>query len=270
MATRVLHKSLSPIAIVLAASAIVLGLIAVCAADERAGPLPAPFTVATTAKSAELTTVSSAGSQDASAATAASSATASAVFAGGCFWCVEADFDKVPGVLSTTSGYTGGRTPDPTYRSVTYGDTGHYEAVRVVYDPAKVSYAELLGVFWRSVDPTDAGGQFCDRGESYRTAIFVADDAQRAAAEASLVAARNDLAVKREIVTPILDAATFTEAEDYHQDYARRNPIRYKIYRYRCGRDARLARVWGEEKEPAKTSAPTKGPTASPGDKVGS
>lgn len=167
-----------------------------------------------------------------------------AIFAGGCFWCVESDFDKVPGVVSTTSGYTGGRTKNPTYKQVTYGDTGHYEAVEITYDPAKVSYEALLNVFWHSVDPTDDGGQFCDRGDSYKTAVFALNEKQRAAAEASKKAAQKTLG--KTIVTPILDAATFYPAEYYHQNYYQNNSIRYRYYRFSCGRDRKIKNIWGE------------------------
>ncbi len=167
-----------------------------------------------------------------------------AIFAGGCFWCVESDFDKVPGVVSTTSGYTGGKTKNPTYKQVTYGDTGHYEAVEITYDPAKVSYEALLTAFWHSVDPTDDGGQFCDRGDSYRTAVFALNEKQRKAAEASKKAAQKALGKK--IVTPILAAATFYPAEYYHQNYYKNNSFRYRYYRFSCGRDNRLRDLWGE------------------------
>ena len=167
-----------------------------------------------------------------------------AVFAGGCFWCVESDFDKVPGVVSTVSGYTGGKTKDPTYRQVTAGGTGHYEAVEITYDPAKVSYEMLLAAFWRSVDPTDDGGQFCDRGQSYETAVFVANDKERTLAEASKKAAQELL--DKPIVTPVLAAGPFYAAEDYHQNYYKNNPLRYRYYRYSCGRNRRVKEVWGE------------------------
>lgn len=167
-----------------------------------------------------------------------------AVFAGGCFWCVESDFDKVPGVVSTVSGYSGGKTADPTYRQVTRGGTGHYEVVEITYDPAKVSYDALLTVFWHSVDPTDDGGQFCDRGQSYETAVFVANDEERRLAEASKAAAQKQL--DRPIVTPILPAGPFFAAEDYHQDYYKKNPVRYRYYRFSCGRNSRVKDVWGE------------------------
>ena len=176
-------------------------------------------------------------------AAAPSARTESAVFAGGCFWCTEADFEKVPGVLSAVSGYTGGRTANPTYAQVSAGGTGHYEAVRVTWDPAKVSYGRLASHFFRTVDPTDAGGQFCDRGESYRTAIFVANPAQRQAAEAAKAEANRQL--RGRVVTPILPASRFWPAEGYHQDYYKKNKLKYRFYRYRCGRDARLEEVWG-------------------------
>ena len=167
-----------------------------------------------------------------------------ATFAGGCFWCVEADFDHVPGVVETVSGYTGGTVKDPSYEQVSAGGTGHREAVRIAYDPSRVSYEALLTAFWHSVDPTDAGGQFCDRGESYQTAIFVHDEEQRRAAEASKVAAQE--ALGDTVVTPIEEAGPFYPAEDYHQGYYEKNPLRYRYYRWGCGRDARIEQVWGE------------------------
>ena len=170
--------------------------------------------------------------------------TASAVFAGGCFWCTEADFDHMPGVISTTSGYTGGRIANPTYAQVSAGDTGHIEAVRVVYDPRRISYAELVDRFFRTIDPTDQGGSFCDRGYQYRSAIFVDDPAQRRIAEAAKARAERQLG--RPVATLILPAAPFYEAEDYHQDYYRKNPTRYRFYRWNCGRDARLRRIWDQ------------------------
>jgi peptide-methionine (S)-S-oxide reductase len=167
-----------------------------------------------------------------------------AVFAGGCFWCTEADFEKVPGVLTAVSGYTGGTTERPTYEQVSADGTGHYEAVRITYDPARVSYAQLVDYYFRTVDPTDAGGQFCDRGKSYRTAIFVSSEAQRRAAEAEK--AKVEQAHGWSVVTPVLAAAPFWEAEGYHQDYYKKNSVKYRFYRSRCGRDARLAAVWGK------------------------
>ena len=167
-----------------------------------------------------------------------------AVFAGGCFWCVEEAFDKVEGVSETTSGYTGGKVENPTYQQVSAGGTGHFEAVRVRYDPTKVGYAELLDVFWRNVDPFDAGGQFCDRGSSYLGAIFVATEEQERLADAS----REKLADRfdRPIATEILPAEAFYPAEDYHQNYHEKNPLRYKFYKWNCGRAQRLEEIWGK------------------------
>jgi peptide-methionine (S)-S-oxide reductase len=173
-------------------------------------------------------------------------ARAKATFAGGCFWCVESDFDKVDGVISTTSGYIGGRVPNPTYQQVSAGGTGHTEAVEIVYDPGKVSYEKLLEVFWVNVDPTVRDRQFCDIGSQYRTGIFVHDEAQRRAAEASKAALEKSKPFKAPIVTPIETATTFYPAEDYHQDYYKKNPIRYRYYRTGCGRDARLRELWGD------------------------
>ena len=167
-----------------------------------------------------------------------------AIFAGGCFWCVEADFDKVPGVISTTSGYIGGGTPNPTYEQVSRGGTGHAEAVEVVFDPAKVSYQKLLDVFWHNVDPLAKDAQFCDHGDQYRTAIFYQDDAQRQQAETSKAAVQARF--PQPVQTQITAAGTFYKAEDYHQDYHLKNPIRYKFYRFNCGRDARLQQLWGK------------------------
>ncbi len=175
----------------------------------------------------------------------AASATATAVFAGGCFWCMEAPFDALDGVVSTTSGYTGGRVPNPTYEEVSAGNTGHLEAVEVVYDPARIGFEQLLSVFWRNVDPLDDGGQFCDRGSPYASAIFVSDTEQRRLAEASAEEIRERLG--QPLATPIRDAAPFYAAEDYHQDYYRKNPLRYRYYRSGCGRDARLEELWGPD-----------------------
>ncbi len=169
---------------------------------------------------------------------------ATAVFAGGCFWCVEADFDKVEGVIETVSGYTGGSVEKPTYKQVTRGDTGHFEAVKVTYDPAKVSYDDLVTYFVRHIDPTDAAGQFCDKGDSYRSAIFVGGTGERAEAEAALTEAGKVLGEK--VVTEVLPAATFWPAEDYHQDYYIRSAVKYNYYRKACGRDARLEQLWGK------------------------
>lgn len=168
-----------------------------------------------------------------------------AIFAGGCFWCVESDFDHVDGVVETISGYTGGTLANATYKQVGRGDTGHYEAVKITFDADIVSYEQLLYVFWRTIDPTDAGGQFCDRGSPYRTAIFATDNAQAAAAEASKAALVGRLS--EPIVTPILTANEFWEAEGYHQNYHTRHKLKYSFYRSRCGRDARVAHLWGDE-----------------------
>lgn len=178
------------------------------------------------------------------------------VVAGGCFWCVESDFESVPGVIEAVSGYTGGTTKNPTYKEVGRGGTGHYEAVKITYDSGKVSYATLINMFLRSVDPTDAGGQFCDRGDSYRTAIFVSNSAQKTAAKAAVAQARKDLGQK--IVTPIVAAKRFYDAEGYHQNYykgtklvvtrfgPKRQSSAYKAYRNACGRDARVRKLWGK------------------------
>ena len=184
-----------------------------------------------------------------SAPTAASAAAdgglAVATFAGGCFWCVESDFDQVPGVVDTISGYTGGTVENPTYRQVTAGGTGHREAVQVRYDPEQVSYERLLHIFWRSVDPTDGGGQFCDRGESYQSAIFAGNEEERRLAEASRARLEESGVLDAPVVTPIEAAGAFYPAEDYHQDYYTKNPIRYRFYRFSCGRDSRVRQVWG-------------------------
>jgi peptide-methionine (S)-S-oxide reductase len=170
-----------------------------------------------------------------------------ATFAGGCFWCMEPPYDALPGVVSTTSGYIGGRIANPTYQQVSSGTTGHTEAVQVVYDPKKVSYEKLLEVYWVNVDPTVKDRQFCDAGTQYRTTIFYHDEAQRKAAEASKVALEKSKPFKAAIVTPIEMAGPFYPAEDYHQDYYLKNPVRYKFYRTGCGRDARLKELWGDK-----------------------
>ncbi len=191
----------------------------------------------------------------------AHAATEKAIVAGGCFWCVEADFEKVAGVRSVVSGYTGGNVANPTYKQVTKGGTGHYEAVEITFDNAKISYDQIIRLFLRSVDPTDAGGQFCDRGDSYRTAIFVSNSAQKASADAAVAEAK---AILGTVVTPVLKAGPFWTAEDYHQDYYKGDGIvitrggpkkqsnAYKFYRDGCGRDARVKAVWGTEAAFAK------------------
>ena len=168
-----------------------------------------------------------------------------AIFAGGCFWCMEPPFDRIPGVLSTTSGYTGGSVVKPSYEQVSSGATGHREAVSVEYDPKRVSYAQLLDAFWHNVDPTDAGGQFCDRGEQYTTAIFASGEEQAAEANAAKEKLAASHVLAKPIVTPVLPAGPFYPAEDYHQDYYVKNPLRYKFYRSGCGRDRVLEELWG-------------------------
>jgi peptide-methionine (S)-S-oxide reductase len=167
---------------------------------------------------------------------------ASATFAGGCFWCTESDFDKMPGVLSTVSGFAGGRVANPTYKQVSAGGTGAYEAVRVTYDPRRISYAQLVQRFLPTIDVLDGGGQFCDRGESYRPAIFVANPAERRIAEAALAAASKKLGQKTAVA--VLPASRFAPAENYHQDYYKKNAVKYKFYRWNCGRDQRLKELW--------------------------
>lgn len=181
---------------------------------------------------------------------------AKAYVAGGCFWCVESDFEAVKGVSEVVSGYTGGTVKNPSYKQVVRGGTGHYEAVEITYDPDVISYADLMGLFFRSVDATDAGGQFCDRGDSYRTAIFVSNKAEKATAQAAKAEAEKALGQK--IVTPILDAGPFYKAEEYHQDYYKKKDVvltrfgprtkaeAYKRYRKACGRDARVRQLWGK------------------------
>jgi peptide-methionine (S)-S-oxide reductase len=179
--------------------------------------------------------------------TAAAQATAKATFAGGCFWCVEAEFDKVPGVLSTTSGYIGGSVAHPSYEQVAAKKTGHAEAVEIVFDPAKVTYAQLVEHFWRTIDPTTKDRQFCDVGSPYRTAIFAHGDEQLKTAQVSKAALEKSKPFKDPIVTEVAKAGTFYAAEDYHQGYYVKNPLRYKYYRTSCGRDARLHELWGSK-----------------------
>ena len=173
--------------------------------------------------------------------------TAVATFAGGCFWCMEGPFDVLDGVISTTSGYTGGTKKDPTYQEVSAGRTGHTEAVQIVYDPAKVTYEKLLDVFWRNIDPTVANRQFCDSGSQYRSGIFYHNDVQKKAADASKLALDKSKPFKGAIVTEITAATEFYAAEEYHQDYYLKNPVRYRYYRQGCGRDARLKELWGDK-----------------------
>lgn len=173
-----------------------------------------------------------------------------AIFAGGCFWCMEPPFDVLPGVISTTSGYTAGKTKNPQYMDVSAGITGHTEAVRIVYDPAKVTYARLLEVFWRNIDPTVRDRQFCDTGSQYRTGIYYLSPEQKQFAEASRARLEKTKPFKAPIVTEIIAATEFWAAEEVHQDYYKKNPVRYKLYRNGCGRDARLEELWG--KAPSK------------------
>jgi peptide-methionine (S)-S-oxide reductase len=171
--------------------------------------------------------------------------TAVAIFAGGCFWCMEPPFDALPGVIKTVSGYTGGHTENPTYKEVSNGRTGHLESVQVTYDPSKISYGKLLEVYWHNIDPFDNDGQFCDKGEPYKTVIFYQDERQKQLAEASKIEIKKRL-LDKDIATSIKPAGKFYPAEEYHQDYYLKNPVRYKFYRFTCGRDHRLNQIWGK------------------------
>ena len=194
-----------------------------------------------------LTVACSNGSEaQARRATPTGAARDTAIFAGGCFWCVEEAFDKAPGVISTTSGYTGGHTARPTYEQVSAGGTGHAEAVLVAFDPGRISYPQLLNVFWRNVDPITANQQFCDEGAQYRSAIFYRGAEQERQALASKDALAQSGRFKQPIVTEVGAASTFYPAEEYHQDYYHKNPLRYKFYKYSCGRAQRLAELWGK------------------------
>jgi peptide-methionine (S)-S-oxide reductase len=175
----------------------------------------------------------------------ASAATEKAIFAGGCFWCMEAPFDKLPGVISVTPGYSGGSQKNPTYEQVSAGGTGHAEVVQVVYDPAKIGYDRLLDVFWRNIDPTVKDRQFCDSGSQYRSAVFYQNEEQRRAALQSKAALEKSKPFKGSIVTEITPAGAFYPAEEYHQHYYKKNPLRYNYYRTSCGRDKRLKELWG-------------------------
>ena len=170
-----------------------------------------------------------------------------ATFAGGCFWCMEAAFEKLDGVLSATSGYTGGHKNNPTYEEVSAGGTGHLESVQVIYDPSKISYSRLLEFFWHNIDPVARNRQFCDAGKQYRSAIFYHDEQQRSLAESSMEALEASGRFKQPIATEILPAKKFWTAEEYHQDYYKKNPVRYHFYRWSCGRDQRLEEIWGKE-----------------------
>ena len=204
-------------------------LLTLCAAALALAPLPG--------------VLADASAQPASKAPRPAPRLEQAIFAGGCFWCSESDFEHIPGVVAAVSGYTGGTVRNPTYEQVTGEGTGHFEAVRVTYDPRRITYRQLVDKYWRTVDVTDDSGQFCDRGPSYRPAVF-ATPAQRPIAEASRAAAAKAVRTGR-LVTPILPAVTFWLAEDYHQDFYKMNPLRYRVYRQGCGRDARLRAVWG-------------------------
>ena len=171
---------------------------------------------------------------------------AEAVFAGGCFWCMEPPFDELEGVTATVSGYSGGHVKNPDYKSVSRGHTGHYEVIKVSYDPTLISYSELLDVFWRNIDPLDDKGQFCDKGSQYLSAIFVANEEERRLARESKQRLEQSEGLPGKIATKILALSRFYPAEEYHQDYYQKNPLRYKYYRYSCGRDKRLKELWGE------------------------
>ncbi len=173
--------------------------------------------------------------------------TETAILAGGCFWCVESDLEKLPGVMTVESGYTGGTAANPSYKQVSAGGTGHVEAVRVIFDQAKIGYAQILDAFWHNIDPTDPSGQFCDKGDPYRSAIFYLDESQKSLAEASRTKIEAAKSFKGTVVTTIQPAGPFYPAEDYHQDYYKKNPIRYRYYRTGCGRDRRLKDIWGDQ-----------------------
>jgi peptide-methionine (S)-S-oxide reductase len=240
---RTLGRSVGPPASVLL---LMLFALAACARQPQGESAPAAIRTAPT-QTVPLPAAANAGAAQPAASAAASipPGEAVAIFAGGCFWCMEPPYDVLPGVISTTSGYIGGHTANPTYQQVTSGATGHTEAVQVRYDPAKVDYQTLLEVFWRNIDPLAVDRQFCDAGSQYRSGIFPVDATQRQLAEASKrkVAAR----FSQPIATEITDATPFYPAEDYHQDYYRKNPVRYKFYRANCGRDARLRELWGKQ-----------------------
>ncbi len=191
--------------------------------------------------------LSSAGAQDSPEPDTSGKRLATAVFAGGCFWCVESDFDKLEGVVDTLSGYTGGTVANPTYEQVSHKTTGHYEAVKVTYDPDVVAYDTLVDYFFRHIDPTDPNGQFCDKGDSYRSAVFVGSDEERAIVEAEITEIESSGILETSVVTKIIPAQTFWPAEERHQNYYEKNPLRYRFYRSSCGRDKRVKEVWGNE-----------------------
>ncbi len=236
----------------LLACMLLLGSVSACARSAPEAPAQAapPITdqpartVSMGAASTQAETIAVAGTTAAAPGQTAGGNTAKAIFAGGCFWCMEPPYDKLPGVISTTSGYTAGRTVDPTYQQVSSGGTGHTEAVLVVYDPSKVSYSKLLEVFWRNIDPVAVNRQFCDIGDMYRSGIYPIGDEQQRLAQASKKALDESGRFPSGIATEIESASTFYPAEDYHQDYYVKNPTRYKFYRFNCGRDQRLRDVW--------------------------
>jgi peptide-methionine (S)-S-oxide reductase len=211
--------------LLLSVTILVAGLLAACEPTSAQAPQPQPQTSASSVENPGI-----------------------AIFAGGCFWCTESDFDKLPGVIETTSGYIGGHIKNPSYEQVSAGSSGHIEAVRVHYDPSKTSYAKLLEAFWPTIDPVTANAQFCDRGSQYRSAIFYSTEQEQQQAEASKAALQASGRLPAPVVTEILPASTFYPAEDYHQDYYLRNPLRYNYYRNGCGRDQRLKQLWGDKK----------------------
>lgn len=206
--------------------------------------------IAVSAMASRLTAIAilagfAAGGLHADEAPRGAPATEVAIFAGGCFWCMEPPFDEIEGVLSTVSGYIGGSADEATYERVSSGSTGHYEALQIEFDPSKVDYGQLVDVFWRNIDPFDGNGQFCDKGPQYRAAIFALTDRQRELAEASKARVMDEKGEMGRFQTQVLPAVTFYPAEDYHQDYYMKNPLRYKFYSWNCGRGQRLERIWG-------------------------
>ncbi len=222
---------------------------------ELFGKWNSPIAAERSSSMTKVTNAAMANAQNPGMEAAGSGKTEVATFAGGCFWCTESDFEKVPGVVKVISGYTGGKKENPSYHEVSAGTTGHVEAVQVYYDPSKISYAELLDYFWRHVDPTDAGGQFVDRGSQYRSVIFYHNDDQKRLAEKSKEQLGKSGKFDKPIATEILPFAKFYEAEDYHQDYYKKNPLRYKYYRHASGRDQFLAKAWGKEPQPVKADS---------------
>ncbi len=232
----------------LLAAALLLGSVTACARTAPEATVQAPAVItdqpARTVSMATVPTQSGRVATEARQTPVAGAKTATAIFAGGCFWCMEPPYDELPGVISTTSGYSAGRTVNPTYEQVSRGGTGHAEVVQVVYDPRKVSYSRLLEVFWRNIDPVAVNRQFCDVGDMYRSGIYPMDAEQMRLAQASKAALEASGRFPRGIATEIMAASTFYPAEDYHQDYYKKNPVRYKLYRFNCGRDQRLRDIW--------------------------